>query len=91
VLDAVAGEVAHAVVVHAHREVHRQRAARLQQARTELGLEVEQVGGALELRAGDAIELRAPLGARVHLRLIGDVDGIPAGTVPCALLQTHGS
>ena len=71
VLDAVAGERLHVVVVHPHREVDGQRASRREQPRPELGIEVERVSRPLELRRGDAVKLRVPLLAGRDRELLG--------------------
>ena len=49
VLDAVAGEHLDAPVVHLHREVDGQLAARLAQHAAKTGIEVESFGGEIEL------------------------------------------
>ena len=53
VLDAVAGEDGDGSVVHLHREVHGQLAARLAQHPAQAGVEIEAVGGQIELPLGD--------------------------------------
>ena len=53
VLDAVAGEDLDRAVVHLHREVDGQLAARLAQDAAQAGVEVEALGGKVELLLGD--------------------------------------
>ena len=64
VLHAVAGEAEHLAGVHPNGEVHDERAARLAEAGHELGIELEQRAGAVELVGRDPVELRSPLVAR---------------------------
>ncbi len=78
VLDAVARELLDLAVVAADREVDDEGAARLLEALAEVVGEADRVRGALELRSRDAVELRAPLGARRDgIGLFGE-DVVPA-------------
>ena len=52
VLDAIAGEDLDAAVVHLHREVDDELAARLAQDLAQPGIEVEALGGEVELCLG---------------------------------------
>ncbi len=62
VLDAVAGEDLDAAVVHVHREVDGQLAARLAQHAAQARVEVEPVGGQVELLLGHFPRVDGPAG-----------------------------
>ena len=86
VLDAVAGERLDLAVVEPDREVHDERAPRLEQPRADLLLEVEQVGGAAELVDRHAVELGVPLGSGRE-RALGLEDRSPSRR--CRAVRPH--
>ena len=78
VLDAVAGEDLDAAVVHLDREVDGELAARLAQDAAQAGVEVEPVGGEIELLLGDCPGVDR---GRDVLRRHGTEDPLGCGTV----------
>ena len=56
-LHAVAGEESHGAVIHAHREVDRQLALRQAQGGADAGVDVQPIGGGLELAQRDGPEI----------------------------------
>ena len=90
VLHPVARHLLHLPVVAANREVDDQRAARLGQALPHVGLEVEHVGGPLELLERHAVELRPPLRPGRDVVRLGLEDLVPASR-PAILRAVHES
>ncbi len=89
VLHAVAGERLDRAVVAAHGEVDGERAARLQQARADLGLQCQAVGGLVELAHRGLPQLGAPFPAGRDEALLAVQDVVPTTPTTPLDLDLH--
>ena len=89
VLHPVAGERFDRAVVAADGEVDGERAPRLQQPRTDLGLQREAVGGLVELAHRGLPQLRAPFPAGRDQSLLAVQDVVPTAPTTALDLDLH--